>query len=224
MNIDNSYTKTYWDDRFKKEGKIWGDLQSRTAIYALELFRRDNVKKILVPGSGYGRNTKFFSTSGFEVTGIEISTVAYELAQKHNPLTRFYNGSVLDMSFDPNIYDAIYCFNLLHLFRKEERKTLVKQCTGKLKNTGLMFCTVFSEKETSYGKGKEIEKNTFESRPGRPAHYFTEDDLRGHFNNVEVVEIGIMEDPESHGGQPHTHILRYAYIKKPSLSKGSISS
>ena len=224
MNIDNSYTKTYWDDRFRKEGKIWGDLQSRTAIYALELFRRDNVKKILVPGSGYGRNTKFFSTSGFEVTGIEISTVAYELAQKHDPLTKFYNGSVLDMSFDTSIYDAIYCFNVLHLFLEQDRRIFLRECANKLRNNGFMFFTVFSEREPGFGKGNKVEENTFETRPGRPAHYFTEDDLREHFNDFEIVEIGIMEDPESHGGQPHTHILRYAYIKKPSLSKGSISS
>lgn len=205
--------KEYWNKRYKNEGKIWGDLPSKTAQYALELFRKNKVRRILVPGSGYGRNSKLFSASGFNVTGIEISEVACNLAKEFDPLTKLYNGSVLDMSFDPNIYDAIYCFNLLHLFRKDERKTLVKQCADKLENNGLMFFTVFSEKETSYGKGKEIERNTFESRPGRPTHYFTEDDLREHFNNVEIVEIGIMEDTEDHGEVPHTHILRYIYLR-----------
>lgn len=201
--------KEYWNKRYDNEGKIWSDLPSKTAQYALELFRKNKVKRILIPGSGYGRNSKVFSASGFNVTGIEISEVACNLAKEFDPLTQLYNGSVLDMSFDPSIYDAIYCFNLLHLFRKDERKTLVKQCADKLKKNGLMFFTVFSEKETSYGKGKEIERNTFESRPGRSAHYFTKDDLSEHFNNVEIVEIGIMEDPEDHGGELHTHILRY---------------
>ena len=213
MNIENSYTKTYWDDRFGKEGKIWGDLQSSTAIYALELLRRDNVKKILIPGSGYGRNTKFFSASGFEVTGVEISTVAYELAQKHDPLTRFYNGSVLDMSFDASIYDAIYCFNVLHLFLEQGRRTFLRECANKLRDNGYMFFTVFSEREPDFGKGNQVEENTFETRPGRPAHYFTEDDLRKQFNDFEIAETGIMEDQEDHGGKPHTHILRYAYAK-----------
>jgi hypothetical protein len=82
-----------------------------------------------------------------------------------------------------------------------------------MKNNGLMFFTVFSEKEESYGKGREVEKNTYESKPGRPVHYFNEDDLREHFENMEIVETGITEDPEEHGEGPHTHILRYICVK-----------
>jgi len=72
---------------------------------------------------------------------------------------------------------------------------------------------VFSEKEDSYGKGAETEKNTFESKPGRPVHYFTDDDLKEHFQGMDMVETGIMEDREDHGDRPHTHVLRYIYVK-----------
>jgi SAM-dependent methyltransferase len=203
----------YWDSRFQAEHRIWGEVPSRTAEYALGLFRRNKVRKILVPGSGYGRNTKLFSTSGFDVTGIEISTVAHELAKTFDPLSRFYNASVLDMSFVTDNYDAIYCYNILHLFREEERNLFVQQCIDKVRNNGLMFFTVFSEQEESYGKGEEVEKNTFESKPGRPAHYFDEDDLREQFKSTELLETGIMNEPEDHGGQPHIHILRYIYVR-----------
>ncbi len=205
------HIKDYWDNRFTTEGKIWGELPSKTAQYALGLFLQNNVKKILIPGSGYGRNSKLFSVSGFEVTGVEISKVALSLAKEFDPLTKFHNGSVLDISFDPNTFDAIYCFNVVHLFHEKVRGVFVQKCINELKDNGLMFCTVFSEKESSYGKGKEVEKGTFESRPGRPVHYFTEDDLREHFRDVGIVETGVMEDPEDHGGEAHTHILRYIY-------------
>ena len=32
--------KGYWEKRFTKGGNIWGESPSRTAIYALELFRK----------------------------------------------------------------------------------------------------------------------------------------------------------------------------------------
>lgn len=211
MSASVEHIKEYWNERFTAEGKIWGELPSETARYALGLFLKNNVQRILVPGSGYGRNTKLFSASGFDVTGVEISDVACSYARVFDLLTKFYCGSVLDMSFDPNTYDAIYCFNVLHLFRKRGRRLLVQQCINKVKDNGLLFFTTFSEKESSYGKGKRIERDTFESRPGRCAHYFTKDDLREHFRNVEVVESGIMEDPENHGGEAHIHILRYIY-------------
>ncbi len=205
------HVKEYWNKRFALEGKIWGELPSKTAEYALGLFRENSVKSILVPGSGYGRNTKLFSVSGFNVTGVEISEVASIHAKEFDPLTKVYNGSVLDIAFDLNTFDSIYCFNVLHLFREKDRGLFVQKCINELKDNGPMFFSVFSEKEPSYRTGKEVERNTFESRPGRPVHYFTENDLQEQFRDVEILETSVMEDPEDHGGETHTHILRYIY-------------
>ena len=206
--------REFWDNRFNEEGKVWGELPSKSAYQALELFRRHGVKSILVPGSGYGRNTRLFSSSGFDVVGIEISTTACELARQFDPRTRVYEGSILDMSLVPGSFGAIYCFNTLHLFCENDRKLFIKECLDKLGKPGLVFFTVFSEEEPSFGRGREVESNTYESRPGRPTHYFTEDDLREHFKNFEIIETGIVQEPEDHGGQAHTHILRYIFAQK----------
>ena len=213
-------TSTYWDERFRKEGMIWGINPSLTAVYALEAFRRAGARTVLVPGSGYGRNTRLFSQAGMKVTGIEISEHAVQLAKEHDPKTTFLNASVIDMTFLDVIYDTIYCFNVLHLFRVADRKQFLNQCLNRLKDGGPAFFTVFSEVEPTFGKGPETEPNTFERRPGRPVHYFTEADLLTHFEAFEVLEAGIMEDPEDHGEGPHTHLLRYILACKkgrPSL-------
>ena len=206
--------KEYWESRFSEEGKIWGELPSRSAHDALRLFLANEVKTVLVPGSGYGRNTKLFSASGLDVTGIEISVSAFTMALQFDPRSRFYHDSVLDMSFDNQKYDAIYCFNVLHLFCQSERELFLRQCAGKLKSQGLAFFVVFSDQESSFGQGQETEPNTFESKPGRPVHYFTEPDLIHHFHNFDILESGTLSDPEDHGGQPHTHILRYIFVRK----------
>lgn len=212
-NINDS-VKNYWDSRFSEEGAVWGYSPSTTVTQALELFRRNNIKTILVPGSGYGRNTMLFSSSGYEVTGIEISGIACQMAAKYDPLTKVYNGTVFDMSFDANLYDAIYSFNVLHLFREKERKLFIKNCAGRLVSGGLVFFTAFSDKEPSYGKGQEVEKNTFESRADRLAHYFTREDLEEHFKDFEILDIGLAEDQENHGEGPHTHIVWYIFARK----------
>ncbi len=206
--------KKFWEKRFNEEGKVWGELPSKSAYQALELFRKYSINSILVPGSGYGRNTRLFSSSGFDVTSIEISGTACNLAKQFDPASKVYEGSVLDMSFIPGTFDAIYCFNVLHLFCENDRKLFIKECLGKLGEPGFVFFTVFSEEEPSFGQGRQVESNTCESRPGRPTHYFTEDDLRAHFRDFEVVETGSIQEPEDHGGQPHTHILRYVFAKK----------
>lgn len=213
FNIEDQ--RAFWNNRFQKEGNVWGAAPSNTARSAVELFRREGVNRVLVPGSGYGRNTKAFTDAGFTVTGIELSATACESAGKFNPESKVFCRSVLDMSFDDTIYDAIYCFNTLHLFYEKERKLLIKQCDAKLRKGGLMYFVVFSEKESSYGKKQKVEENTFESRPGRPTHYFTDEDIKAHFSAFEVLETGIVEDEESHGEEgPHTHTLRYIVVRK----------
>jgi 2-polyprenyl-3-methyl-5-hydroxy-6-metoxy-1,4-benzoquinol methylase len=204
----------YWDGRYASEGKIWGESPSQSAHEALKLFLANHIQSVLVPGSGYGRNTKLFSADGLNVTGIEISETAYKIAIQFDPRSKFYRGTVLDMSFDHRPYDAIYCFNVLHLFRLPERELFLRQCLARLKPMGLAYFTVFSNKESTFGQGNETEPNTFESRPNRPVHYFTGDDLDRHFQDFKIIKIGTITDPEDHGGQAHVHILRYIFVRK----------
>ena len=206
-------TSEYWEQRYKAEGKIWGEQPSKTAEHVLKLFQQAGVRKLLVPGSGYGRNTRLFSGAGIQVTGIEISFEACRLAMSYDPATRVFNNSVLNMSFLPGKYDALYAFNVLHLFRQTDRNIFLMQCRKYVKSQKLMFFTVFSEQEESFGKGAEVEKNTFESKPGRPVHYFTETDLKEQLKYFDLIETGLMEDAENHGEGPHTHILRYICVK-----------
>jgi cyclopropane fatty-acyl-phospholipid synthase-like methyltransferase len=205
---------TYWENRYQAEGKIWGEAPARTAVYALELFRKAGVKTLLVAGAGYGRNTRLFSAAGMSVTGIEISPWAYKLAGKFDPQSRFYNASVLDMSFLADRFDAIYGYSILHLFLEQDRKTFIRQCVDRLVPGGLMFFSVMSEKDPGCGKGAETEANTFESKPGRPAHYFTDADLKAHFDKMKILATGIMDEPENHGAEgPHVHPARYIYVR-----------
>jgi len=204
----------YWDARFGSEGRIWGDVPSRTAEQALRIFRRYDVQSVLVPGAGYGRNTRLFSEARLRVTGVEVSGLAYEMAKKFDPATTFHHASALDLSFLDETFDAVYGFNILHLFHRDDRLTFLAQCRRHVRPGGLLYFTVFSERESSFGKGAEVEPGTFESKPGRPVHYFTGHDLRDHFPGLSVIATGLAEDEENHGEEgPHTHLLRYICVR-----------
>ena len=205
----------YWDKRFLSEGKIWGDSPSKSAKIALKLFKKYKISSILVPGAGYGRNTKLFSDNGFNVVGIEISKIAFDIALHFDSKTTFINGSFLELPLLDKTYDAIYCFNLLHLFNEVNRREIIKKCKNVLQSPGYIYVTVFSEKETTFGKGKEIEPNTYESKPGRPTHYFTEKDIKELFNEFTIIKTGILREKENHGELgAHTHLLRYIFVKR----------
>ncbi|MFW9827237.1 MAG: class I SAM-dependent methyltransferase [Candidatus Thorarchaeota archaeon] len=205
----------YWNNRFLDKGEIWGNEPSKTAVYALNLFKKYNLKKILIPGAGYGRHTKFFSSNNYEVTGIEISEVAVSIAKENDINSKYILGSVLDMPYNKEIYDAVFCHNLLHLLLEEQRISFIRKCYNQLRYNGFAFFSVFSEQEQSFGKGTIIEKNTFESKPYKPTHYFTERDIKKHFDAFSIIETNIIEEKENHGELgPHTHKLRYIFVKK----------
>jgi len=202
--------RDYWNRRFSEGGRIWGDTPSATAHRAKEIFRLHGAGKILVPGAGYGRHAGFFAAEGFEVHAIEISEIAIALAGRFGSGVIWHRGSVLEMPLSEDHFDAIYCFNLLHFFRAADRKSFIGKCADQLRKGGIAFFTVFSEIEPGYGKGRKVEEDTFESKPGRPTHFFSEADLRDHFAGFKILETGLAEDPENHGDEePHVHHLRW---------------
>ena len=207
----------FWEERYREEGKIWGDAPSPTAIEAINVFRDAGVSRVLVLGSGYGRNAEAFFRAGFDVTGIELSETAVKIARGSAPSITYHCGSVLDMPFDGSRYEGIYCFNVLHLFRKTEREIFIQLCRNQLSSGGILFFVVFSEKEESFGRGRETEPGTFESKPGREVHYFTAGDLAGLFEGMEILNNNFAEEPEEHGAEGrHVHLLRFIVARKPS--------
>lgn len=215
MVYDAVKAKDYWDTRFSKEGRVWGDAPSDTAAKARDRFTAGSVKTVLVPGSGYGRNSRVFSRAGFEVVAVDISGVACDLARSYDPDSQVLCGSCLELPSEGSRYDAVYCFNLLHFFLEPERHLLLSRFLNLLEPNGLLYLAVFSEQESNYGKGTMVEKDTFETRPGRPAHYFTHEDLMAHLRDFHILETGLTHDRENHGEGPHAHILRYAVARTP---------
>lgn len=210
-----SQIQDYWDRRYEAGGRIWGTSPSRTAVHALEVFRANGVHTVLVPGSGYGRNTRLFSKSGLAVTGIEISPTACAMAREHDPTTLVRQCAALGVGPLGGPFDALYCFNVLHLHLAAERESFVRWAMSQVVAGGVLYFVVFSEEEATFGAGRELEPSTFETKLGRPVHYFSDSDLRGHFRSCRVIETGLVDDPEDHDGAPHIHRLRYLIAETP---------
>jgi SAM-dependent methyltransferase len=203
----------YWDSRFLREGYIWSERPSESAHYANRLFNKYDVTDLLIPGIGYGRNSLPFLESGYNVSGIEISEVAIELLKKSDLSNKIkiFNGSLIDMPFEDVKYDAIFSFNVLHLFNRKDRHTIMDKCKSQSNPNGLIFFTVMSELESGYGEGIKIEENTFEKK-GKPVHFFTDEDLKQHFRKFEIIESDLIDEPEQHSKEEkHTHKCRYIF-------------
>ncbi len=208
--------RNYWNRRFSEEGRIWGERPSRTAVRAAAFFRAQGVQKILVPGAGYGRHTDYFAAEGFTVHGIEISEVAVGLADPAGERVVYYRGSVLDMPFSEDRYDAVYCFNVLHLFRAADRCTFIGKCADQLRPGGVVYFTVFSEREPTYGKGEKVEEDTLRKQAGAAGPLFHRGGPEGPFRGLRNPGDGPRgRSRRSHGEEGlHTHLLRTIAARK----------
>ncbi len=179
----------FWETNFKDKRAMWGFQSVDCVTDTVNLFSKHGLKKILIPGYGYGRNAKVFTNNGFDVTGIEISQTAINLAKEHygNEI-KVQHGSVSDMPFDNEVYDGIYCYALIHLLNEEGRTKLIQDCDNQLRKGGYMVFVAISKTTPAYGQGKEVSKDTFLTPHGVTIFYYDEDSIKREFSKYEILE------------------------------------
>jgi len=185
----------YWESKFMTEGTMWHFELSDSAEIALEQFKTKGIDNILIPGFGYGRNAKLFYDAGFEVTGIEISATAIQLAKSHGLNGTVHHGSVTEMPFDDRKFGGIFCYALLHLLNKPQRKKFIQACFNQLESNGIMIFTVASKQMSYYGTGKLLSKDRFRIMNGLNVYFYDTIALKKEFDGCGIVEIKAIDEP-----------------------------
>ena len=186
----------FWESSFRDKQEMWGLEPADSAMTTLELFKKYKLNNILIPGFGYGRNASIFTDNGFKVTGIEISETAIDLAKKHyGDNIKVYHGSVSSMPFDQELYDGIFCYALIHLLSAGERIKLIKDSYNQLKPNGFMIFVAISKDDTRYGEGKEISKDTFETKHGVNLFFYDSDSIETEFGQYGLIEAKEINEP-----------------------------
>lgn len=206
----------YWNERFRTQGQIWGTEPSPTALTAAALFREAGVRRVLVPGAGYGRNTKAFSGE-ILTKALELSPEAVELGRRWDPKTTFHLGSVLDQGAIEGRIDGIFAYDVLHLFLNRDRRRFIANLLDWLEPGGLLYATCFSDEDNHNGTGPCLEPGTYEYMPGKSAHFFSEEDLLEHFSCFEILSTGHIDETlryGDHGGMKQ-YRLRTVTARKP---------
>lgn len=182
--------KEFWEEAFKDKQEMWGLEPAKSTVLTKDIFLEHNVKNILIPGIGYGRNAQIFLENRMTVTGIEISQTAIDLAQKHfGSELKVYHGSVTDMPFDNKLYDGIFCYGLIYLLDKDERAKLIRDCFNQLTKDGLMIFTAITKEAQTYGKGTLLSKDRFEMFGGVKIFFYDRQTIEEEFSNTGLLEI-----------------------------------
>jgi SAM-dependent methyltransferase len=198
----------FWESAYKGNDKMWGEQSTDNTKDVLKLFQGNNIKSILIPGFGYGRNAKLFYDHGFKVSGIEISKTAIERARKYfGEDVTIHHGSVSDMPYDNASYDSVYCYSLIHLLNPKERIKLIQDCHSQLVREGIMVFVALSTNDKRFGEGMELEKNTFQSAHGLNLYFYDEASIEKEFGKYNIIDLKEINEPFQNPNEKHWMVV-----------------
>ena len=182
------YTRT--PDRF-----IWGTAPSRLAQDLAALVPPG--ARVLDLGCGEGRDSVYFASRGYDVTGLDVSAAGLEkaerLANERGVTVRWLCRSMLDLPVAGR-FDVVYSCGSIHHVPRDDRPQLFRRLSTLSRRGAIHAHIVFTDVVKYAEKGEEID-------------YFAPGEL-GHVYAAWLAiryEEGLIAC--SQDGMPHSHSI-----------------
>ncbi len=168
--------------------------------------------KTIEPGCGAGNYVIYFAQNGFDVTGVDISESAIEMAKRSASergidcrfITADFRG---DMSHLNDTFDFAYDWEVMHHVFPEDRDAYIHNVYKLLNPEGLYLSVCFSEKSPQFGGEGKYRKTPLDT-----VLYFSSENemeilFKPLFEIEELKTVGV-------AGKFGTHKAIYAFLKK----------
>ena len=166
----------------------------------ISILGRKRAERVLDLGCGAGRHVMYLAESRFKTYGADISDTGLKLTKKRLESRKMEADMIrCDMKSLPYVhscFDAVVCVQTIYHQTLKGIQETVSEIHRILKKGGLLLANFHSKRSSKYGKGIEVEENTFTQENGPEKgvlhHFLDENELRellGHFSvDVEVRE------------------------------------
>jgi len=210
MSFDKGLVR-YWDEYYKKDAAP--SFPSPFAEYvANKLSKKQNILEI---GCGNGRDSKFFSSKGHHVTGLDRSREAIELCKSlysNEPIEFFFGAIAHITKTNKKKYDLIYSRFVVHAMSIDEELKMLRTSYQLLNKNGQFFIECRSINDPLSNTG-EILSHT-ERIEGHYRRFIILEELK-----QRLIQVGfkIIEAIESNGlanlGEEDPMVIRIKAIK-----------
>ena len=185
-----------WDTAYKEKGILQKPILD-IMKEVVDLFKERNVKRVLDNGFGSGRHTVLLAKHGFDVHGIDISKegkkITERLLKEKGLKAKLKIANVVSLPYKNEFFDAIICTYVLGHGMKKDIIKAFDEMKRVLKKSGILVLVVLSTKDDLYGKGEEIEPNTFLGVPDIdrdvPHHFYTKEELKDLLPNFKFIKF-----------------------------------
>lgn len=142
-------------------------------------------RKILDIGCGPGRDIRYFSSLGLNVTGIDLSSSFLRMAEKLVPKAKVIKMDMRKLEFRKNSFDGIWaCASLLHIPKAEMNDTLAG-IYRVLKPSGIIYVSVKA------GVDEKFVKDDFHTGEERFFAYYSKKEIKALLENCgfKVIKV-----------------------------------
>ncbi|MBI3028299.1 MAG: class I SAM-dependent methyltransferase, partial [Candidatus Rokubacteria bacterium] len=151
--------------------------------------------RVLDLGCGEGRDSVFFASRGFEVTGVEVSLAglrkAERLARERGLEVCWLHGDMAHLALD-GAFDLVYSCGAIHYVPRRERARLFPRLKALTLPGGYHACIVFTDRLVYREKGEVID-------------YFVPGELTGMYANWLILRREKRMIACAQDGTPHRH-------------------
>lgn len=185
-----------WDEQYRRKKEMWRGRASLPFTFAPG-------EKVLELGCGNGKTAAALLAEGASVIGIDQSMQALVRCVLSVPALKgsLVQGDVRSIPFRDGCFDTVVCIHVLEHLAQEGRRTAVKEMFRLLRPGGRLLFQAFSISDMRYGKGEELEENTFRRGDGISYHYFDDDEVERTFDAFSMIKMGHRPMPKTYHGK-----------------------
>ena len=188
---------SYWEKIYSQEN-FFGTGPTKLAKLAASIIKEKPIEKILEIGCGQGRDALYFSSAGYRVNAIDISSNAIEFVNINKEILGLKNlkATVHDiekpLGFPEENFDFVYSNLALQFFTVDSLRRIFKNISKVMKKNSLFLFSTKKEGDKYYNFG--LKKNDFAFEHNGVIRYFYKSDILKNLLSEDFKVIKIESD------------------------------
>ena len=190
-----------WDRILREEWYSREEPDEIIVNFANLLKKKNKKLRILDLGCGAGRHQIYMAKQGFETHGTDISETGLcttkERLRRERLKVFLVKCDMKKLPYRNSCFDAVICLHAVYHQSLGGIQETLSETHRILRKKGLLLINFLSKRTHNYGKGTEVEENTFIEEEGVEKgvmHYFIgKDGIECLFENFEIVKLELSE-------------------------------
>ena len=190
-----------WNKSYEQKGQQWrGHFDLNKYSEKLNL-----TGKILELGSGDGNTASQILKKASNITCLDVAASSFQVMPMKDMMVGKVVGDARSLPLKSNTYTSIICRHILTHARYGDEVLILQEISRALAGGGTALFEVFTPNDMRYGKGEEIEADTFLRGDNLIWRFYTEEELKGLVEKagLKVQQIEMLAREVRHDGVEH---------------------